>query len=73
MAAFMSEFPFWLQGCASLTKLKVEVPANQFIRKHFDMEERVEDVLEKMMARLEKRVGVVGVHFIPGEKWVALG
>jgi hypothetical protein len=53
---FITEFPFWIEGCKALSKLTVELPIQaQYIDVH-----RRDTIVRTMMKRLVKKVGVRG-------------
>ncbi|TVY91286.1 hypothetical protein LAWI1_G005151 [Lachnellula willkommii] len=53
---FITEFPFWLQGCQALNRVSVETPTN------FELMTRSarNKSLEKMVKRIDEKLGVKG-------------
>jgi hypothetical protein len=55
-AHFLTEFPFWMEGCKALSKVTVELP----ICRGFLRTEERSRIIFGMMKRLYKKVGVEG-------------
>ena len=64
MEQFITEFPYWLEGCKALSKLTVEIPIV-----NVDESDR-RRALDGLMTRIRKKTGVKSQFIkVVGQKW----
>ena len=56
MAPFITQWPLWLEGCASLSKVQVELPVASWMVTSHDRDRN----LDGLVRRIAKKVGVHG-------------
>jgi len=63
MVRFITEFPFWLEGCTALTRLTVEIPVASWIfHSNNGGDLRRTAIVKGMMRRFNEKIGVQGEY-----------